>query len=56
MRGANERGHPVLVIAKGSGNKSAEELTFKALAFNTLVILTAGMGWRKIQDEIEGKE
>ena len=34
---------PVLVIAEGSGNKSGKEPTFKALAFNTLVILTAGM-------------
>jgi len=46
MRRANERGYPVLVIAKGSGNKSGDELTFMAPAFNTLVISAAGMGWR----------
>jgi len=50
MLGADERGHPVLVIAEGSGNKSGKETNFKALAFNTLVILTAGMEEDSRQD------
>ena len=51
MRGADERGHPVLVIAEGSGNKSGEELTFKALVSDMLATLTAGTVWRKMDEQ-----
>ena len=51
MLGADERGHPVLVIAEGSGNKSGKETNFKALVFAMLATLTVGMELRKLRTD-----